>query len=73
MAWAETEFGKADLGDPRGIKRALEIAVARTLPPNLSLPQCFKRETALDTIKEGLGVIFIPAYQPVKIPSSLPS
>jgi hypothetical protein len=48
--WAEEEFGRAELGDPRRTKRLIEIAVARALKPSVSLPQCFEERTKLEAM-----------------------
>lgn len=39
--WAENEFGKADLGDPRRTDRLVRVATDSAAKPSVSLPQCF--------------------------------
>jgi len=45
--WAENEFGKADLGDPRRTDRLVKIATDRAAKPSCSLPQCFDNSADL--------------------------
>ena len=50
VCWADTEFGHAQLGDPRRTARLVKIAIARAQRPSTSLPQCFESEAELDAI-----------------------
>ncbi len=45
--WAENEFGKALLGDPRRTKRLIKIAKERAAKSSVSLPQCFDKQSEL--------------------------
>jgi hypothetical protein len=43
VAWAEQQFGEADLGDQRRVDRAVAVAYAMAFSPGASLPQMFAR------------------------------